>query len=193
MWLPLNAIAASVSSTAHTQKPCRPDYLLPGDWGGQSLPWDPLVGRPQRVPVGAGRVPASLCRERLPQAREAPHGSSCCRALPPAVGAPGFRKPPRERAGPTRVLLLHRHSAVQPGVCWQRIISTDVLYNLPAHRLKIMTVFRANDQPGVAGGRCNTGRLGAMPTAFHRCPAHTALPASPPVTRGNLLGSFSLC
>ena len=133
-----------------------------------------------------------------PAQGEAPAGRGCTarpRGLPGAASGGGCswaREAPRERAGPARVLLVHQHSAVQPGVCWQRIhssaLTSDVSYNLPARRPKLMMVFRANDQPGVAGGRCNTGRFGAMPAAFHRCPAHAALPASPPaISRGREL------
>jgi len=74
-----------------------------------------------------------------------------------AVGAAGLREPPRARAGLAGVLSVHWHSVVQPGDCWQGTHSSariaDVSDNLPARGLKLVMVFRVNDQPGAAGGR----------------------------------------
>lgn len=153
-------------------------------WGGHSVsPW-----------VQGGSLPACAGKgsRRPGRHRTAPAAAGRCLRPWVLLGFGSLRGSGRDPLGCYCCIGTVRYSQAFAGRGSSALIS-DVLYNLPAHRLKIMTVFRANDQPGVAGGRCNTGRLGAMPTAFHRCPAHTALPASPPVTRGNLLGSFSLC
>lgn len=57
--------------------------------------------------------------------------------------------------------------------------STSLTVLSTAHGLKLMMIFRANDQPRAAGGRWNMGGFGAMATAFHRCAVLAALPAWP--------------
>lgn len=173
MWLPLNAAADSVSSTVCPKAP-QTQLLAPRGPGG------PAAALAHAGRVGAGH-PRGCCEGPCqPGQGDAP---GRCRALPPARVLLGFRSLQGSGQGPPGC-----YGCIGTG-WWQRThlsaFLSDVSYNLPACRMKLMMVFRADDLPGDAGGRWNMDRFGAMPVAFHRCPAP---PTSPPaISKGREL------